>query len=86
MVEVLSPSNRTYDTVKKACRYVERGVETYWIVDPDAHSLTCQRAEGGRDVVVAHGKDDDNVSDPKWPTLAVDLVDLWHDPWSGRIP
>jgi len=31
VVEILSPSNRTYDEVEKARLYVESGVPEYWI-------------------------------------------------------
>jgi Uma2 family endonuclease len=34
VVEVLSPSSRTIDRVKKPRRYLEFGVPAYWVVDP----------------------------------------------------
>ena len=34
VVEVLSPSSRTIDRVKKPRRYLEFGVPEYWVVDP----------------------------------------------------
>jgi Uma2 family endonuclease len=34
VVEVLSPSTRTIDRVKKSRRYLEIGVPAYWVVDP----------------------------------------------------
>lgn len=34
VVEVLSPSSRTIDRVKKPRRYLDFGVPTYWVVDP----------------------------------------------------
>jgi Uma2 family endonuclease len=34
VVEVLSPSSRTIDRVKKPGRYLEFGVPAYWVVDP----------------------------------------------------
>ncbi len=35
-VEVVSPSSARADRVKKRRLYQERGVRTYWVVDPDA--------------------------------------------------
>ena len=78
VVEILSPSNRTHDLITKARRYLALGIQHYWIVDPDAHRLTCQQAAGDRWVVVAEGRDNDRVCDPAWPDLAIDLADLWR--------
>ncbi|MBO5372618.1 MAG: Uma2 family endonuclease [Lachnospiraceae bacterium] len=35
VVEVLSPSGRTKDTVKKLNKYLDAGVREFWLVDPD---------------------------------------------------
>lgn len=40
VVEVLSPSTRSTDTVCKSTEYFDFGVRQYWIVDRDAPSLT----------------------------------------------
>jgi Uma2 family endonuclease len=37
LVEVLSPSNKEYDLIKKKELYENFGVMEYWIVDPDTH-------------------------------------------------
>lgn len=42
-VEVLSPSSRRGDRLVKRRLYQERGVETYWIVDPDARVVEVWR-------------------------------------------
>jgi Uma2 family endonuclease len=34
VVEILSPSTRSYDRVKKPRRYADFGVPEYWVVDP----------------------------------------------------
>lgn len=46
VVEVLSPSTRRYDQVMKRATYAAHGVAEYWIVDPDAPSLTVLRLDG----------------------------------------
>jgi Uma2 family endonuclease len=76
--EILSPSNARHDRVTKAARYLDLGVEHYWIVDPRKRHLLCQRAERGRWVAVAEGTNDDRVSDLSWPELVVDLSGLWR--------
>lgn len=35
LIEVLSPSNKEYDLIKKKDLYEKFGVQEYWIVDPD---------------------------------------------------
>jgi len=39
LVEVLSPSNRSYDRRTKRDRYERSGVREYWIVDPEARCI-----------------------------------------------
>ena len=78
VVEVISPSSRKYDRVTKAARYLALGVEHYWIIDPKAKHVLCQRAERGEWVVVAEGRDSDTVCDPAWPDLVITLKDLWR--------
>ena len=78
VVEVISPSSRKYDRVTKAARYLALGVEHYWIIDPEAKHVVCQRAGRGEWVVVAEGHESDSVCDPAWPDLAFRLKDLWR--------
>ena len=54
VVEVLSPSTRRYDLLLKRAAYEEHGVESYWLVDPKAPSLTVLELVDGRYVEVAH--------------------------------
>lgn len=47
IAEVLSPSNRMVDLMKKAALYADHGVPEYWIVDPDAESITVYELRDG---------------------------------------
>lgn len=46
LIEVLSPSNRAHDTVRKRALYARGGVREYWIVDPDAATIEIIGADG----------------------------------------
>ena len=47
-VEVLSPSTRRKDTILKRSKYEDEGVACYWIVDPQAPSITALELVDGR--------------------------------------
>lgn len=42
VMEVISPSTRTYDLVEKARVYHEEGVREYWAIDPEHQQVTIQ--------------------------------------------
>jgi Uma2 family endonuclease len=59
VVEVSSPSTKSYDTRKKLPVYAMHGVREAWIVDPKRKTVTVHSAEGGRfvhAVTVAFGE------------------------------
>jgi Uma2 family endonuclease len=48
VMEVLSPSNRAHDRVRKRRFYARNGIPEYWIVDPDERTIeVLERIEGG---------------------------------------
>ena len=51
IVEILSPSTRRRDQVKKRSLYMDAGVAEYWMIDPELRAITAVRA--GREDVVA---------------------------------
>ena len=40
VIEILSPSNRNHDLVRKRIKYEKVGVKEYWMVDPDGLTVT----------------------------------------------
>jgi Uma2 family endonuclease len=48
LIEILSPSRRAHDRVRKRRRYERAGVREFWVVDPDAHTVEQFVLRGGR--------------------------------------
>ena len=40
VIEVVSPSSRRMDYIRKNALYTDAGVREYWIVDPDSEQTT----------------------------------------------
>jgi len=53
VIEVLSPSSRRGDRVVKRKLYLQHGVETYWVVDPDRHVVDVWRPGDAEAQIVA---------------------------------
>jgi Uma2 family endonuclease len=53
VVEIVSPDNVERDTVTKRADYAEAGIAEHWIVNPEEHTITVLRLEGGAYMV--HG-------------------------------
>ena len=47
IIEVISESNRTHDTVVKFSHYAQYGVEEYWLVDPREEVIAAWSLGGG---------------------------------------
>ena len=46
-IEILSPGTRRMDLVMKRSEYADAGIEHYWIVDPDDHTMEALRLVDG---------------------------------------
>jgi Uma2 family endonuclease len=46
LIEVLSPSNRAHDQIRKRTLYAREGVREYWIIDLDAAIIEIIGANG----------------------------------------
>lgn len=45
-IEIVSPSSRSLDYIKKVSKYQSAGVREYWIVDPKRETVLCYFFEG----------------------------------------
>ena len=61
-VEVLSPSTRRLDLTLKRARYEASGCPSYWVLDPDAPSLTAWELRDAAYVETAHVTDDEEFT------------------------
>ena len=76
IVEILSPSSRSYDTVRKFNKYLQAGVKEYWILDPEANSLQVFVLKNGEYTVKTYGTDD-KVKVSIFDDLEIELNDIF---------
>jgi len=77
VVEILSPSTRGVDLVRKAALYAREGVPEYWVADPDAPALTVYALREGRYEPVP--AEPGTARSLVLPDLVVDLEALFAD-------
>lgn len=76
IVEIRPPSTRKNDGSLKRRLYEQTGVPEYWIVDPDAHSVTVLRMKDGRYGSAEPSSDELTTTIGPTP-VAVDLKKIW---------
>jgi Uma2 family endonuclease len=78
--EILSPTTRAYDHVKKRPFYAQIGVAWLWYVDVEAQTVTVSRlVEGSWMEVAVHGAEEKVRLEP-FPEAAIDLALWWAAP------
>ena len=75
--EVLSPSTRSHDHLRKRRVYARSGVGHLWFVDPDARTLAVSRLEHGRWVELGVWGEDEHVRAEPFVELEIDLASWW---------
>lgn len=75
-IEILSPSNKNNDLVRKKRLYAIHGVREYWIVDGDAETVTRYWLRNGR-----YGRSETRHRSVRLrilPQVRVDLMVIWR--------
>jgi Uma2 family endonuclease len=75
LIEILSPSNRRYDTHTKRDRYGRAGVREFWIVDPDRRAIAQLVLRRG--AYVAAPEVTDRITLRCLRGVAIDLAEVW---------
>ena len=84
VVEVISPSSRSKDSVRKLYDYAAIGVPEYWLLDPEAHTLERLVLRDGVYSIVEAVEGDALFQPEGFDGLEVDLGKLWNDPADGE--
>jgi Uma2 family endonuclease len=81
MIEIVSPRprDRRRDTVQKLREYATFGVKWYWLVDPEARTLTILRLGEDGHYIHAVAASDGTVDVPGCEGLSLDLDAVWED-------
>jgi Uma2 family endonuclease len=82
VVEILSPGTRRRDKGRKRAIYDREGVREYWIVDPEAPSITVLRRPGDNagltDLAVLTLAKDETLDSPLFPGLRLPLREVFR--------
>jgi Uma2 family endonuclease len=78
VVEVVSPSSRRFDRVKKLQWYAQLGVPEYWVIDAQARTLERLVLGAGIYAIAATHADDETFRPESFPGLEIPLARLWE--------
>jgi Uma2 family endonuclease len=76
VVEILSPSSRVIDLVRKMALYARSYVPEYWVADPERRILLINRLQGD-DFVPIEPDADGWIASPTLPGLRVDPAEVF---------
>lgn len=79
VVEVISPGkrNRERDLVRKRAQYAARCIPEYWLVDPDAETVTVLGWEDGKYRLIQTPKEDEIITSQEFPDLQLTVNQLF---------
>jgi Uma2 family endonuclease len=78
IVEVISPSSRRIDRVRKMALYAQAGVPEYWIADPERRILVINKLQG-QDYVPVEPDADGWIASPTLSGFRVDPTEVFSE-------
>jgi len=78
LVEILSPSTRSYDRKTKLAAYRDAGVREFWLVDPQTLSVVIYGWKDGQFTELKRGGEGDEVSSIVLPGFRVQVGQLFR--------
>jgi Uma2 family endonuclease len=82
-VEVVSPSSRSKDSVRKLHDYASIAVPEYWLIDPEARTLERLVLQGGTYSIMEALEGDATFRPDSFEGLEIDMARLWGEPAEG---
>ncbi|MEW5921450.1 MAG: Uma2 family endonuclease [Bacillota bacterium] len=82
VVEIMSPTNRRKDRLRKMEIYRKAGIPHYWLADPEENTLEAFMLRDGNYTLVVAGGPGDKFTHPEFPGLDLDLDRVFHRPVS----
>ena len=84
IIEILSPSNRSHDLVRKYNKYLEVGVQEYWIVDPLKEAVAVNLlTDDKKQYLTTTFKKGDEIKVDVLDELTINVTDLF-DGYRGK--
>lgn len=80
VVEIMSPTNRRKDRLRKLEIYRKAGIPHYWIVDPEEDTLESYKLKDESYTLVFAGGPGDKFTHPDFPGLDLDLGRVFYRP------
>jgi Uma2 family endonuclease len=80
VIEVMSPTGRAHDRVRKLAWYAEIGVPEYWLIDADVQTIERLVLHHGVYTFEQVGTGDDVFRPRSMRGLKIPLADLWPKP------
>lgn len=84
VVEIMSPSNRRKDRLRKMEIYRKAGIPHYWLVDPEDELLEAFMLKEENYSLVFSGGPGDQFKHPAFPGLELDLHKVFYRPPEGN--
>ena len=78
IVEILSPSTRSYDRKTKLAAYRDAGVPEFWLVDPQTRTVVIHGWEAGQFIELQRGGEGDEVGSVVLPGFRVQVGQLFR--------